>query len=191
MSTNPITPELALVDPDHARIARQLLPDRSYRTATPARPAILEPAADVPAAARSNAPQHRLRLKAALTGALFATLIGATASCLVAVSLVLHTDEQPGAARVDAPLEGSPTNQLREAPQTSWPAIPGARSYHIMLTRNGTLIYDTTTQHAKVALPVRLRLAPGRYTWTVTPNPGNQAEISRPLVMTTFQIPTQ
>ena len=88
-------------------------------------------------------------------------------------------------------LHDRATRQAEVARTYTWPAVPGARAYRIELARDGRLIYTATTDSPSLELPATIHLAPGRYTWTATPElkqqrPGSAA---RPIVEETFQVP--
>lgn len=51
----------------------------------------------------------------------------------------------------------------------AWKPFSGAVYYHVSFWRNGAAFYATQTRAARLRLPAGLKLAPGRYRWTVRP----------------------
>ncbi|HXV03021.1 MAG TPA: hypothetical protein VFP24_05565 [Gaiellaceae bacterium] len=75
--------------------------------------------------------------------------------------------------------KAAPTPQPAPAPRPkpqpppkrtyAWKPFSGAVYYHVSFWRNGAAFYATQTRAARLRLPSGLKLAPGRYRWTVRP----------------------
>lgn len=179
----PLSPELALVDPELAASARAQLPEPPP---PPPRPGVRLRAAPalrvVPAAAAPPTP--------ALLPAPGATRpVAALVAALVGVGLVggfylrpaLWPQETPPSAAAPAPAIGratpapvapavkgvrsrasgprqtakrsGPVRPSQALPELVWPVVPGADAYRVSLFRGGRLVYST------VRTPTRLRLS--------------------------------
>jgi hypothetical protein len=192
-----LSPELALVDPELAAVARMLLPDPvvpertrptspALRTAPP-RPLALTEQEPAPV---TRTPARRIRLAAVAATGLAAFAAGAFGFALAADhSAADETRASADASR--AALQTQAARQARAARTYTWPAVPRAEAYEFEILRGKTVVFETTTQEVAVELPPRVRLSPGRYTWSVTPTLGNRGAAAsgrRPVVEGTFEI---
>ena len=189
---NAISPELALVDPELAAVARaalyepgQFLPASAAQAQPPARAKPASAARVVaPHPPAGNArPSRRRRL-----------LVAGTAS-IAALLLLGFRWHQPEAttANVDVPQAVQHARALqdaRNARKYAWPAVPGARAYTVLIRRGQSPIYTATTSSSTYTLPTAFHFAPGRYTWSATPIRGGHTDglPTRPVVEVTFTV---
>ena len=192
-----LSPELALVDPDLAAVARMLLPEpvvlerprpepQPLRTA-PARPPTQSERASAPPSTTTHA--RRLRLAAvAVTG--LAALVAGTLGFALAQDHRAAEQRRALAEASRAALQAQSARQARAARTYTWPAVPGAERYGFEIRRGTAVIFETTRAETVIELPQRVRFAPGRYTWYVTPISENQgaASAAPPVVEGTFQV---
>ena len=89
-----------------------------------------------------------------------------------------------------AALQARAARQAREARTYTWSAVPSAVAYQFKILRGDDTVFETTT--TDLAVELRVRLAPGRYTWLVTPTFENQSAVllRRPVVEATFEVAT-
>jgi hypothetical protein len=89
-----------------------------------------------------------------------------------------------------AALQAQSARQARAARTYTWPAVPGADRYGFEIRRGNAVVFETTKAETVVELPQRLRLAPGRYSWYVTPISENTgvASAARPVVEGAFLV---
>jgi hypothetical protein len=170
----PLSPELALVDPELAERARRALPDPLVEEAPP----VASPGARMPATI----------FRKLGTGVLFASLFlnvvllrekldpGATAQpASPAIAVVAGTETQipPASKPAKAPARPAPRQRPKLSRRTlSWRAPRRAVGYDVILWRGHRRIADVwaTKPHLSVdALRCGRRLAPGRYLWFVYP----------------------
>jgi hypothetical protein len=190
-----VSPELALVDPELAAAARALLPG----------PGQFRPAwkAQAPAPARPASPGQRAASEQTsgphISHIRRAALVACALAAAATVGGVLEairgggqeTAQIPAAqAAAGAPHEAVVAREVREARTYTWPAVPGARTYEITLLRGREQVWSATTTATTAEFPARLRLAPGRYTWSATPAFGKSLldAAARPVVEMTFQV---
>lgn len=182
-----ISPELALVDAELAAAARVLLPDPAL-VGLPRQP---RPRATAVPRAKGQTPAARSRLWAiAATGV--AAIVAGTLG-LVQAAGHRAADATPTAIHSQpSGLRAQAARQAREARTYTWTAVPGALAYEFEILRGEDAVFQTTTTDLAVELPARLRLSPGRYTWSVTPTFENQSTVllRRPVVEATFQVAT-
>jgi hypothetical protein len=196
----PISPELALVDPELAAAARALLPGPGrFLPAWNARPT-----ATGTAHARSLAPiaeqlppttPIRPRTRHVRRAILVACVVAAAASVVGALGSAPTGRHEAAPRPAVGPFpralqQARATRQARAARTYTWPAVPGAQTYEIRLLRGRQPVWEAITLEPAVELPARLRLSPGRYTWSATP--GFEKPLldaaARPVVEATFQI---
>jgi hypothetical protein len=108
MPPEPISPELALVDPELGARARALLPDR-MSAAPPPRHASVATTAPAPAAAPGETHHGRYPLWARLTATLWVLVLG----ILVGGTAIPHAQERP---RVIPPAEDATICELPQEP---------------------------------------------------------------------------
>jgi hypothetical protein len=193
MTGEPISPELALIDPGLALSSRQSLPE----------PGCFQPGYATPTAAthpaRTTLPlpgntQRPGRSRLAIWGAV-AIVAATTAVALLAIALTSPADIAPVLATpMHAETHPPPRPGARhDSTGTTWPAVPGTHGYSVALAQDGLVVYRATTLDTTLRLPADLHLTPGRYTWTVTPQPDHptSGQPSRPLVETTFTVPVE
>jgi hypothetical protein len=169
MSMDPreISPELVLVDPELAVVARRLLPDPGAfgRAAPPAE--LADDARLVPTKPRTGVSRRR-RLRRPL-------VLLAAVSLIVAAVFIGYARSS-----VPRPSLAPPTTdpRLRQAGPRSaqtirWAQVRGATYYDLVLWRDGKRVLDLWPTSARVLL--HDRLAPGRYRWFVYPGFGAKA----------------
>jgi hypothetical protein len=154
-----ISPELALVDDELVRSARDRLPDA---------PDCLTPLEDRVAGTPSD-PRRRgsKRLLAGLA--------------LLLASATLGAVELSRGSGPDTAIHSSPPTAGQAPPLTHrhvelrWRPVRGAAFYNVIFWRNGVRALDLWPKAATVRLP-ESRLPPGRYQWFVYPALGKGAE---------------
>jgi hypothetical protein len=193
----PVSPELALVDPELGRAARERLPDpppsvpagRQEDVAPVAeRPGVVErlPSRLEPTPAPAQ-PRRRIRLGLLASGAGIVALG-------VLLALVVGRDDLPApraqqtqsVAGAVSPPEASPTKPTTPATSAPahatavpgktfvWLASPDAAAYEFQLFEGGERIFRARVDEARLELPGRWRqagrphaLLPGSYRWSV------------------------
>lgn len=189
----PISPELALVDPELAARAREALPARPVTFLPPPRPApgIHLVAAEPP----DSAPRERRFSQSVLVllaaGVLLASVGSATALLLdrrgegTAPLVEGREPTAPTTVRSEpvrqtppptVPVPAPPLPDPVTAPVFTWAPVAGAQSYRFVLFRGGIRIYEVVTRTSRHALPRRWtfggkphRLSTGTYRWVVIP----------------------
>jgi hypothetical protein len=201
-----VTPELALVDPDLARRAREQLPDAAARV--PAGTEI-EPI---------SSGRGRRRFGRVVLATL--ALVGAAAVGLAVPSLLLEDrtaapsttapQSAPAAEATDpASIAASPPGAAEEASAPDAPAAgvartfgwvpsPRASHYHVAIFRGERKIFEAWPRRPPLVVRAtwafkgrRFALAPGEYRWTVRPGFGRRsaARYGRPIVNASLVIP--
>ena len=176
-----VSPELALVDPGLAAAARATLHEpgmfrpRFASTRVWAAPVRVAPVR-VPPRRRIVSP--------------FAAI---AAVCTVAVAgawAISGGDRGAtvGASSADASMRVEARRQTPASRAYSWPKVPAAAGYGAELRRGEQVVYSATLSAPVVALPPGLHLAPGRYTWSVTPIYAGSGSAARPVVEETFVV---
>jgi len=189
-----ITPELALVDPELAAVARALLPGPGeFRPAWREQPAVPVTllAATQPAGGRPARRHARHVRRTAFVACALVTAV-AVGGILESTMSERHEAMQIPVAQPVArpPQTADVALAAKEARIYTWPAVPGARTYEIRLVRGRKAVWSATTTSAAAELPAGLQLAPGRYTWSATPSFGKPLldARARPVVEMTFQV---
>lgn len=189
-SMMPISPELALVDPDLAAAARALLPDPpdclSRRLPLPLAPLAASSDATPASPARGSADVPRLRdprraLRSVATAGAWIVLAGVVASPLLAflppnqAPSIVNTLPQPAPPPTAPPLPKAPSGSARVdiGPTIRWRAVPGASLYNLILV-DGSRRVDLWSMKpsVRVTRPQRAgaRLTPiVTYAWFVYP----------------------
>ncbi len=190
----PLSPELALVDPELAAAARARLPDPAPPPSVSRPPALLE---ILQANARAHPEQipdrHRGRRRRLLTIAVGGVAAAALAFVLVSVPAdepkpesreqaaatrpsvsVPRTEPAPPAPSTEAP---PPPVAEEPPPQTfAWAPTTATAEYEFQLFRGSQRVYRTRVAEPRLELPRRWTqggrtdaLSPGEYTWYVWP----------------------
>jgi hypothetical protein len=210
LAAEEISPELALVDPELARMLREREPEprREPLLRAPV-PASAPPPAAVPAAVAAPAPEpaaapvwrglpHGRKVALGAAGALvFAALLAtnhrvgrppvqATATAAPTVT----TAPAPPTAEAPAPKPAAPDVPPPGARTYYWPAVAGVHRYAVAFRKGPLTVYATETSTPYVVLPANFRFPPGSYTWTVSPvtTSGGQDLVGRPILESTFLI---
>lgn len=198
----PVSPELALVDPELRDRARAVLPLPVERPAA-VRVAVVPPAPPAPAAAPRDAAPPRERscvvpsllagLAGALVVALAATFSGPPDYRLPAVPSgggAPLEPSLPGGTDATAPAPAPPTGPAASVPARrpaplSWQAVPGAAAYEVVVRRGSRIVLVARTGEPRLVLPARWRfdgrelaLEPGVYRWSAWAT--NAGEPGRP-----------
>ena len=182
LELEPLSPELALVDPELARAARELLPDRPRFAAHAAVPAVFVERLDHRSEPTPGGRLGRFLSVAALValGAMLTLLVGRAPlrPQIRSVAGVEHSTVTP-ATPVQRPAKpaSSPVHSPPLAGQTFvWVATPGASAYEFQLFQSGERIFRARVAEPRLALPGRWRqngrpyaLVPGDYRWYVWP----------------------
>ena len=203
-AADPISPELALVDPELADRARALLPDpRPFAPplTIEAAPAVVEEAPPhvepVPEPEPSRARPARKRRRVAY--ALVLVLLAAAAAAvgyLVLGGYFSDDVSSPNAVNAPAanpPPQPEPPTAKPPAPVAAarafvWAPVRGATWYLVQFYRGRTEIFRARPKQARVVVPAhwsykgnRLTLQPGRYRWSVRPRLGKR--YGKPIVL--------
>jgi hypothetical protein len=150
MSAEPVSPELALVDPD---LRRRLLaaPPPARPTAVP-RPA--QPSVDVRRDRRGF-----IRSSPALVLALVLPLVLAAAGSASGRMAAGRAHE--AAAAAVAAIHGNTASLF------AWGPVAGASAYEVEIRSDQAVVFSARTRAPRVRIPARL--APGTYRWYVWP----------------------
>ena len=180
-----ISPEPAPVDPELAASAQTL-------RLAPARPELIhrpQPRATAVSRPRTRTAEAPSRLSASKAIGLAAIVAG-----------TLWLVPAPGHRAADATLAGTharpselraqATRQARAAHIYTWSAVPGAQTYEVRIVRGADVVFEATSTELAITVPAKLRLAPGRYTWSVTPTftSRSPASATRPVVEGNFVV---
>jgi hypothetical protein len=180
-----VSPELALVDPELAVRARELLEPRDTidhleQLSAIARRSALASGADTNSASPA-ATQRRVRRRSARAAAGVATAVAMSAALLLGVRVDLRgsdavADPTTPSSIVD-PAQEPPAGVRAQAPQRfAWAPTDGAAAYHVEVFRGATKVFAADTKQPLAELPASWtyggalqRLDPGEYRWYVWP----------------------
>lgn len=183
---HPISPELALVDPELARAARALLPDRPRFASDPVPLdelvfdgvvlAELREAASEPVSRRRLGRLLSLTVLLAL-GVGLTLLVGPTSTPTPTRSAASERAVAVPSTPAQKPAPSAPVHAAPLPGQTFvWVAAPGTSAYEFQLFRSGERIYRARVAQPRLVLPGRWRqdgrphaLVPGDYRWYVWP----------------------
>jgi hypothetical protein len=174
----PLSPELALVDPELAERARRALPEPPLEAEPPSPPA--------PPARPSRPPRELVRRLGVgvLLGSLFLNVVmlrekldpapaARPAQPTVAVVAGAEAEAPPKAKPAQATAKPAPRQRPKVARRTiSWPAAERAVAYDVIVWRGHRRIADVWTEKPRLDVAVLRcghQLAPGRYLWFVYP----------------------
>lgn len=182
----PITPELALIDPELAAAARARLPEPgAFRPAWSTRPEQAIPCS--PVRQRDTTAAARARTRRRHHGTL--AVVGALVVSAAAIALgVTHPGSRDGAKRAETERA---TSSRTVAPgwTFAWPDVPGAQTYRITIMRGDRRVLETTTAASSLELPTSLAFPPGRYTLSATAHrAGSSGPTGRPVIEETFVV---
>lgn len=205
----PISPELALVDPELAARARRMLPDVYALDSFGAAPAaaVVLPVPDPGRRVVGSFPSRRAHdeertspperpsvlryIAAAAVLALLLAALGGETYLWTASVRAGGTQSRPEPPPPPAPSSPSPTARI-----FTWPPAPGATAYRFSLYRDGTGVLVARTQEPRFELTERWRygglwyvLVRGPYLWVVTPLRPTAAGLRAgpPIVQATYE----
>jgi hypothetical protein len=197
-----ISPELALVDPELAASARAALyePGQFFPAsgtqislAKSLRPPIATaaPIETATSASQERRPSPRLEPNRRRPRRVLA--VGACAALAVPFLLAAgwHRSAPPRIASAPVRQLVDHARAIQDAHQAgtyTWPAVPGARAYQVVISRGRIPVYETTTSKATVTLPTALRFEPGRYAWSASPILRGENAPARPVVESSFTV---
>lgn len=185
MVRDKVSPELVLVDPELAAMARVALPDLSF--AGPSRPRVSAARLGAPATTRHPILASAGERVRALTLRRHDALVATATLCAIVVVLLdvgrVDMGTTPMAERLHAGTAVSPAvsqegpeKRLPEPRRLAWAPVPGAAAYHVELFRGGTRVFAARTNRASLTVPehwryrgTRRQLGPGEYRWLVWP----------------------
>ena len=192
----PISPELALVDPELAEAARARLPERP----SPAE-ATAPPPSPPPEVAPEERPRDRLEPVAddrrgprswLRTIVVVGVVTVAGTSAMLARSGRATDDEAVTSVTARPPAPATPTTPLSSPPTGEtfvWAPTPDTRSYEFQLFRGAERIFRARVSEPRLVLPQRWvhegyseSLTPGSYRWYVWRNPTTSRGTSAAIV---------
>lgn len=203
----PVTPELALVDPELAARARRRLPDRytadSFAPAATLREApLVEPGRRVvgpfpssrsAAAGRSSREARPSTARYVAAAAVLVLLLAALGGETYLWTVSVRAGGSPPSPKLaQAPPPAAPA---RAARTFTWPRAPGAAAYRFDLYRGSTRVLAARTPAPRFELGERWRfrgrwyvLVRGLYSWIVTPLHPSPSGLrpGRPIVQATY-----
>jgi hypothetical protein len=169
MSDDPVSPELALVDPslrDRLILEQVVTEDEAGEFGR---------ASDVTAGVDGGwSPQRRRTIVVAA-----AVVLTVAAICLGVALFMTHGRDAAAPDASKAAASASPTASLKGGPggrDFAWAPVKGALRYDIQIRRAGEIVYSTTTSVPHVRIPGRWQrrgrtflLSSGTYRWYVWP----------------------
>ena len=190
----PISPELGLIDPKLAAAARALLlgPGRFRPAWHEGAAATSALRARLPLVTRPRVLVRRTRRATFVACAIATAAITAGGLASAPAGWHLPTWQRPAHPAPPPPVQTRAARQTQAARVYSWPAVPGAQAYKVKILRGRESIYEATTSAPTLELPEELKLSPGRYTWSATPQfkPGS-SRAARPVIEETFEVSTR
>lgn len=203
-----VSPELVLVDPALASVARARLPDPRpalrvvrHAPAVAARPVGVAWIPD-----ELEQPERRSASPRVLVGVAAAAILS-----LLLFDVRVEVSERPASAElqpavldpVPEPMPigpAAPGSSSGNAPRATerkfvWAPVPGATAYHVEFFSETTLVYSIGTVRPELTVPARWKyrgversFGPGEYRWYVWPVIDDRRE-SRAAIQTTISIP--
>ena len=205
----PVSPELALVDPELAERASALLPDAPGIRIAGRRETIELIPFSVPAIPARRRVRPALAIAAVLLGAALVAGIGsgvalsvldrepaAKSSAPVAVPTTPPTHPSPAPRPPTTPPSRSGSNVV-EQPRFVWPAEPGVERYRVALFRSGQQVFERDVRTTALELPRawthegrRYGLERGTYRWVVWPlfGSGERARLGPAIVSANYTV---
>lgn len=172
-----ISPELVLVDPELARLARATLREPgSFGTPRPRPGPRLQLVVDVPPSAEDRVPRH-LRARTMLALLAGVALLGTGALTVTGGAITWMGSlggRHPTAAPKVSPLPKSHSQEAltQSARLLTWPRVPAASYYDFILWHDGRRVLDEWPSEPRSTVPVAwsfrgvtYTLVPGRYDW--------------------------
>ncbi len=201
----PVSPELALVDPELAERARALLPE------TPG-PRLESRESDRPIALRLVSPpvQRRPAPWARTTISRVVAVVAISAFALGWTMATNASEDEPALRSLPPRPAGSPTvprspaappakpsqpSRLLEPPRFVWPADPDADGYRVALFRGSRKVFERDVKESALQLPPswtfdgRLQsLRRGTYRWVVWPYSGAAKRLGSAIVSAQYTV---
>lgn len=198
----PVSPELALVDPELASRARALLPEPAAAWLSCERDSIQAPlrleVVRPPTPARAWPPRAVAIAVAATVAAaagLTATFVGReaspprTATPTLGAPPVAPIAAPSSAPRSTATAPARATGANGATPSFVWPAREGAKGYRVALFHDGGQIFERDVTATRLEMPSgwtyegrSYELSPGTYRWVVWPLVGREKRIGTAIV---------
>jgi hypothetical protein len=204
-----LSPELALVDPELSRAARERLPSPTEAAFT----RLVSQATGASGEARGGLPGTPRRAEARHSRRLLVGVAATTMLALLLFDVRVEVGERPAAADSSAsavgiggsaptphaPRVAGPSSKVTP-PRTAdrrfaWAPVPGATGYHVEFFRGASRVFTKETAEPLLTVPAqwtvkgrKRSLRPGTYRWYVWPVVGRRLQ-SQAVVQTTVTIP--